>query len=759
MLLLLNRRFPIRLEATWSSAAAARVVALLLGAAALLFPASAWAQQPGIDDEDPDQGLCDQSVELVAGLKTTGAYLPGATIGIQADPLLIRLQSPSPGNPRVCGVGTRPVPTGNWSWRIVGRPLFSTSQLSGTGRSVTLLLDRAGVYRIQFTACASGCPITLPDQTTTTVGPENREVMVRVVSILPPEKSPVLGPTALRSTSHTAVDNHCGFWSDKLDPAWYTVLPWSGFSGYKLLEGEVVRSSVAHADNGLNHDSQDWGFDVIPDPWHRDRLNLGQDKMEVEWERAQLPERYRPTEHDRISAIGYWVYDCGHGAPTEIHPPVLLAVHRPRAIKLPDSFGTNAYVPGIITDVFVNTEAGDTTNGCHATGLHQQIHPTKPVVDAQGRPIIRCLPDSEGFSSNPINGVFEFNIYLPRSPQAVMAAIGKTAPPVPLHREVNGSGNFQPLIQTVTDGNVTFLKVTIDLRGYEGPRYSRRIFAGWAHAAPDNWGARRWTVRVKSLDISDDADSALRGDGDWRFWVNTNSAANAEVVAEWTKIFDCDGCAHGHETLNLQPRDVVLFPNQNIWLATSGFEDDWTIEDSISAVHLSLPQAQIENGRTEARDGDAKYTMFYDVLPGTAIPPAQLSAEARARYDAYRLVNNDLRGLGSGTLAELEASFSSGTSGPGRVTVRPIATRQREPQSFEEMKVEQFREFIQRAQRERPAQLDAFFRDFKRMIERGKRARQDAEVRQFLEALKPAVPAELWRKHGLEEQLRVLRRN
>ena len=633
MVLVLDLCSPIRSETTWSTGAAARLVTLLLGAAALLFPTSAWAQQPAIDDEDPDRGLCEQTIELVTGLKTTGAYLPGATIGIRADPLLIRVQTPSSSNPHVCGVGTRPVPTGNWSWQIVGRPLFSTSQLSGNGTSVTLLLDRAGVYRIQFTACASGCQITLPDQTTTTVDPERREVEVRVVSILPPEKSPVLGPTALSATNRTAVDNHCGFWSDKLDPAWYTVLPWSGFNDYKLLEGQVVKSSVAHADNGLNHASQDWGIGVIPDPRHRDRLNVGQDDIEVEWERAQLPERYRPTENDRISAIGYWIYDCGHGAKTEIHPPALLAVHRPRAIKLPDSagFGSNAYVPGIITDIFVSREAGDTTNGCHATGLHQQIHPTKPVVDAQGRPISRCLPDSEGLSTNPIQGIFEFNIYLPRSPQAVMAAIGRTAPPVPLYREVSGGEAFRPLVQEMTDGNVTYLKVTIDLRGYTGQTYARRIMAGWAHVAPDNWGARRWNVRVNSLDISDDADSALRGDGDWRFWVNTNSAANVEVVAEWTKIFDCDGCAHGHETLNLPPRPVVLFPNQRIWLATSGFEDDWTLEDSIAPLHLSLFQAPIENGKAVASDGDGKYTMNYQVLPGAEIGTAVLTPAAQAR--------------------------------------------------------------------------------------------------------------------------------
>ena len=142
------------------------------------------------------------------------------------------------------------------------------------------------------------------------------------------------------------------------------------------------------------------------------------------------------TEGDRISAFGYWIYDCDHDSHTEIHPPVLLVVHRPRAVLIKTSagFGSNAYVPGIITDIWVSNKAGEITDGCNSTGLHQQIDPSKPVLDAQGRPIKRCLPDSEGFSSNPIYRMFEFNIYMPRSPQAAMAAIGRTVPPIPLYK-------------------------------------------------------------------------------------------------------------------------------------------------------------------------------------------------------------------------------------------------------------------------------------------------------------------------------------
>src|SRR5262245_415251 len=135
-------------EETSSGIAVLRLVPLLpLVLVALLCPFTARAQQIIQDDHDPDSGFCEQDQQIIAELKTTGAYLPGATIGIRAEPLLIRLQRPAPLNQHVCGVSSIPVPTGNWSWQIVGRPIFSTSQLSGNGRNVTLLLDRVGVYR------------------------------------------------------------------------------------------------------------------------------------------------------------------------------------------------------------------------------------------------------------------------------------------------------------------------------------------------------------------------------------------------------------------------------------------------------------------------------------------------------------------------------------------------------------------------------------------------------------------------------------
>jgi hypothetical protein len=512
----------------------------------------------------------------------------------------------------------------------------------------------------------------------------------------------------------------------------------------------------------------DWQIHVSPDRAYRGLMGPGKDDVEVEWERGALPETFRPTQGDRVSAIGYWVYDCGHGGKTEIHPPVLLATHRPRAIALPLSAGAgaNVYVPGIVTDIFVSREAGGVTD-CTSTGLDQKFDPTKPFFDGHGRPILRCLPDAEGFSSNPINRIFEFNIYLPRSPQAIMAAVGKTAPEVPLYLEgcrLNGSLGLEPVCELVSVGRARYLKVRIDLRTYNKETYSRRIVAGWAHAAPDNWGARRWNVLVTALDVTDDSDSFLKGDGDWRFWVNTNNGAN-----EWAKLLDGGGNAHGMNNFdgtpwatnavgsnrNLGP-SLVLFPNQFIWLATRGFENDWYFEDSVASLSLQLRQARVTNGTATAEDGKGKYILHYQVQPGIALGRAQLSAAALARYKAYLVTSSDLQGATKEGLALLDGVINAGTA---RTTRRVRSSSEKEKDDspgITRLNIQQLRQITQRATAENPAKLDRFFKDLKRVLQRAKTAEEKADAHEFLKRLKSAISSELWQKHGLEADMRVL---
>lgn len=477
-------------------------------------------------------------------------------------------------------------------------------------------------------------------------------------------------------------------------------------------------------------------------------MGLGQTEIAVEWERQFFPERMRPTEGDWISAVGYWIYDCDHDKKTEIHPPVLLATQRARAIKIPETFGqgSNVYVPGIVTDIWVNERAGDITGACATTGLHDA---SNPLFD-------RCLPDSGENSPNPIKRVYKFNIYLPRSPKALMAAIGQTAPSVPL--SVQGCAPFTPepnaVCEVATAGGVTYLKVTIDLTNYEKGSWDGRITAGWAHAAPDNWEAKSWDVRIISLDVSDDGDTW--SDGDWRFWINTNNGDS-----EWTKIFDCAGCVHGKETFDGKPwatnasehslgLSIVLFPNQPIWLATRGFESE-RFDDSIAPLSLSLDQLENCNGQAVAHDGTGKYTMYYQVLHGPEIGPAQLSPAALTRYKAYFLNDNGLLG---GTHGPLEGVFDAGFGRSTRSPLLEVKDNSEAVRSIMGLSVPELRSTIKRVKKDK-RNLNGFFTDLKRVLQRPQGSDSKAQACEFLTSLKLAIPGSLWRKHGLEALLCV----
>jgi hypothetical protein len=204
---------------------------------------------------------------------------------------------------------------------------------------------------------------------------------------------------------------------------------------FALAEGRVYHTLVSRKDHPASHHSQDASSLIEIDP-HRRHLLVGDtptDKgvllpfggLEIEWESDELPEPFRSINGDRISALGYHVIDCGHERYTEIHPPVAVAVHRPRAVLLPGSaafehngpvepLGTNVMVPGIITDVWANLSGGQALD-CEKAAVH--------ISARIGRPCVR-QPTTAGQS-------FVFHIYLPPSPAHRLQQLGKTPAFVP----------------------------------------------------------------------------------------------------------------------------------------------------------------------------------------------------------------------------------------------------------------------------------------------------------------------------------------
>ena len=56
----------------------------------------------------------------------------------------------------------------------------------------------------------------------------------------------------------------------------------------------------------------------------------------------------------------------------------------------------------------------------------------------------------------------------------------------------------------------------IDLTGFNGSKYGRRIVAAWAYPSPDNWKLESYRMRVRKMHVSHDAEPNGE-DGEWRF--------------------------------------------------------------------------------------------------------------------------------------------------------------------------------------------------------------------------------------------------
>lgn len=645
----------------------------LLAALALLLATVGAPQRPAYalikDDPRETDPSCQEAWSIYVRLGIEGLHV-GEQV-VRTRPLTISAESVKVEHALPNCDGTLyPLPEGAFRWELAGRPAGSAAALTGADSlRPGLVPDRNGLFAIVFTACPGGCEVesaAVPEASFTLTLDARDEIAY------PPATEPAL-PGDLPATQPSTIpdaNTRCLGGGGVTDPQWVTVDQWGGASDYELLEGEVQKSRISRKDNPLNHDSQDHLMHVRPDPPLRRLLRGSQQIIEVEWERSHLPEAFRATPGDRLSAYGFWILDCGHDAPTEIHPPVMVAIHRARPVPIPPaaqfsfpptigaqpdgadpeqgvlgSVGTGVYVPGVITDIWFNREAGEITRNCSSTGLHQ---PGRANPAGQP-PLLRgaCIR-----SPAPLDRVFTFNIYLPPRPQLASSFT------VPLYTEVlNHPYGFSagPAPQVVLAGTdaAPYLRVSIDMRQFSGARYARQIRAGWVLAAPDNWGLARWRLRLNALDVHDDGDSIGRGDGDWRFWLNTTNG-----LAEWTKIFDCSGCVHGRMTFGGRPYqtgpaaevsadrslgpDPLLYPGQRFWVHSSGFEADGIVDDDTGAVNRLHPQrAAAYRSRSSCTEQTvslcAEYTLEYEILAGPALAAPQLSQGARNLLAEYAI--------------------------------------------------------------------------------------------------------------------------
>ncbi len=586
-----------------------------------------------------------------------------------------------------------------------------------------VLLDTAGGYIANFIACPNGCTFESfgPSGTPITVEVERQPVKIvsfETVPALPPETRPILPESALTFTDRTRStkferDIKCSYGGGVIEPQWVTVEPFNEPLDYaggdfatgqlQMIEGVVYKSKVSRKDSPRNHWRQDHNFALKPDPAFNFILPIfddgegSQSFLEMEWETSDFDANFRPGNGDRVSAFGYLIYDCGHPPfKIEIHPPVGLAIHRNRAIRIPDNpdpenitnwaggpVGQNIYVPGILTEVFINPHGGKMMSGGNGTQLHQPG--TDLGVPDPNNPGHHAVKIGDRIRDpSPIAGqVYSFNIYLPRSPKAALEAADVTdLPDIPLYYKVTnlGATNLPLQVVPVTEGDVTYLRATIDLQGLNpdaDERLSAQVVAAWVYPSvtPGNWGIQSWRVQLDSILVHDDADGAIRGDGEWDLWFHSNNTMPGSGRHDWTRIINQDISdfksvfnSNGQQEFitpllhDFQSRpwstgsdvspdrwlgpDLMLFPGQGIQVHTSGYESDSLSSDSLALVDVGNSQVAGSFSRRNickrsndldslVYSGCADYELNYQVFSRGHPPGQSLSPAAQTMMDAY----------------------------------------------------------------------------------------------------------------------------
>jgi len=584
----------------------------------------------------------------------------------------------------------------SFAWKLETPP-GSTSRLENTTTlTVQFTPDRVGQYIVKLIACPSTCKLRLRSGTTpagkpiieeTEIGPVERAMTIDVPAEaqLPPLYTPAPLPSLSAATQpehYSDPRSHCGGTigigiGDS--PQWFTtdVFP-PATPLYKLIEGRVYHTLVSRKDHPASHHSNDANALVELDPPFRRLLvdDTAEDKgnllpfggLEVEWEEREWPEAFRPVTSDRISALGFHVIDCGHEKYTELHPPIAVAVHRPRAVVLPERVrfqdndpqtqptGSNVVVPGIVTDLWASLRGGQALD-CESASVHQPVFTTLP----NGTKIhATCVkqPTTSGVN-------FDFNIFLPPNPADRLKEKGLTLPVRPglffaiqNHPDAIALGARSDVGVTVlerhTDGPTPFIKVRVALSQMRtGQKFAKRFVAAWVY--PDhttrNFGLHALRVKLDQLDVKDDGDPFFQGDGDWKLW-----AVFPGLSRPWTKLIDCGGCV---EEKTYTPKDdifrpgaldadgalrgeVLLFDRELGSLQFSGYESDPLTSDDVGNVFelinvapatrsaVSKCNDQTVGGLNDidpSTSGCAAYTVKFQYLPGRQPVTARFSPE------------------------------------------------------------------------------------------------------------------------------------
>ncbi|MEZ4868793.1 MAG: LamG domain-containing protein [Caldilineaceae bacterium] len=347
---------------------------------------------------------------------------------------------------------------------------------------------------------------------------------------------------------------------------------------HPIVRGEGILDDihVSAEDSPWIHDSHDVDMAMTPDADSAWLMLQGKTSQILETESAGLPIYARPLPGDHVTAIGRWIFDCGHAAKTEIHPiPIFesdsLTV---QPVRLP-KVGT----------------------------------PTPPLQEV--RTVRIWMNSSPGAFNYTFGGVYTFKVQMPGG------------------AKYYGDGRVHPFLHFVT-GDAS--KVSAALSGSEvtltvtppaakGAWYWEMTLGWLDQQYGPFYVSNLFKVHLDQLDVLDDHDHGFPDCGfasDCGEWSMTASVNHKGQQVFWNTTVEEDD---DPLNLNLAPYDAV----RDLQLTVEGYDDDDPVKgDFITSGTWNLGAlASLCCGSTKTFQPGSDWKLFYRVTQDGVIPRPQ----------------------------------------------------------------------------------------------------------------------------------------
>jgi hypothetical protein len=361
----------------------------------------------------------------------------------------------------------------------------------------------------------------------------------------------------------------------------------------RTASGVVRISHASSSDSILEHRSFDYNGNLVPDAPYRYLIagssarrtnNYGpqegeaRGRLHFEWESATLPRWAWPTDGDRATLWGSWIWDCGHwqtssnntggrivGEHTELHPLNGIVVTRRSPYR--SASGESE------TDVFISNE-GD---GAHATeqcalSHHPAAGAPYPQYDSGFKPCATSVSNR----LQPLAPSYRFFVPAPPRPSGTARLQYRI-----VDRVRRGSGTQRVKLEP---GGIS---VTVRLRGAKHVvSFGKSFFVSWSIPPRRKPAALKVTLKSILIKQADPNPAVPDPSGaHWVLYLDVNG--DWQLLNQWaprltTRVRDGERIAINRTV------KIYVPAGAKVWFQVAGLECDEPAGNTVLGIHTSL---------------------------------------------------------------------------------------------------------------------------------------------------------------------------